>query len=138
MVSVAEARLPLWHLAFLNPRMARARALAEDYMLFGAYPGGRAAEVEEGLRGVLEYQRGRPLPAAGAHRVWGERFFPIAPSHPTPSPTRELIHISELSEALVEAESRSPHAAVQGTIARAGEALLLIFDARKEDWASSR
>jgi hypothetical protein len=62
----------------------------------------------------------------------------MAPSHPAPSHTRELIHISELSEALVEAESRSPHAAIQGTVARAGEALLLIFDARKEDWVSSR
>src|SRR3712207_1846483 len=73
-VDAAEARLPLWHLAFLNPRMARARGLAEDYTLFGAYEaGGRAAEA--GLGGVFESQRGRVLPPAEAHRAWGERFF---------------------------------------------------------------
>ena len=45
-VNAAEARLPLWHLAFLNPLMARARGLAEDYTIFGAYPGGSAAQAE--------------------------------------------------------------------------------------------
>ena len=134
-VSVAQARLPLWHLAFLNPRMAHARGLAEDYLLFGAYPEEHAVEAEAGLRGVFESQRGHALAAAKAYRAWGERFFPVAPSHPTPSPARELVHLSKLSEGLVDAESRSPHAAVQGTVARSGEVLLLTFDARKEDWA---
>lgn len=99
----------------------RGWGLAEDYTLFGAYDaGGRAAGAEAGLRGVFEAQRGHALPVAGAHRAWGERFFPVAPSHPTPSPTRELVHLSELPEALAQAESRSPRAAVQGTVARSG------------------
>jgi FAD/FMN-containing dehydrogenase len=131
-VSVAEARLPLWHLAFLNPRMARARGLAENHLLFGAYPGEHAAQAENSLRGVLESQHGRTLPAAEAYRAWGERFFPVAPSHPAPSPTRELVQLSKLSEGLVDAESRSPHAAVQGTVARSGEVLLLTLEDREE------
>ena len=135
-VSAAEARLPLWHLAFLNPRMARARGLAEDYTLFGAYEAGeRAAEAEAGLGSVFESQGGRALPAAGAHRAWGERFFPVAPSHPTPSSTRELVHLSDLGGALVRAEGGSSHTAVQGTVARSGEVLLLILDAQEEEWA---
>jgi hypothetical protein len=126
--------VPLWHLAFLNPRMAHARSLAEDYMVFGAYPGERAAEAEAGLRSAFESQHYRALPAAEAHRAWGERFFPVAPSHPTPpSPTRELVRLSKLSEGLVDAERRSPHAAVQGTVARSGEVLLLSFDTREDD-----
>jgi FAD/FMN-containing dehydrogenase len=132
-VDAAEARLPLWHLAFLNPRMAHARGLAEDYTLFGAYDaGGRAAEAEADLRGVFESHRGHALPAAEAHRAWGERFFPVAPSHPTPSSTRELVHLSGLPGALVGAESRPPRAAVQGTVARSGEVLLLSINAREE------
>ena len=110
-VKVAEARSPLWHLALLNPLMARARGLVEDYIIFGAYPSGSAAE---------------------AHRAWGERFFPVAPSRPTPSPTREIVHLPELPEALVRAESRSPRAAVQGTVARLGEVLLLGIDASED------
>src|SRR5918995_4773230 len=35
---LVEAKVPLWHLALLNPGMARARSLGEDYLIFGAYP----------------------------------------------------------------------------------------------------
>ena len=58
----------------------RGWGLAEDYTLFGAYDaGGRAAGAEAGLRGVFGAQRGHALPVAGAHRAWGERFFPLHP-----------------------------------------------------------
>ncbi len=36
---VVEAGVPLWHLAFLNPEMARLRGLGENHLLFGAYLG---------------------------------------------------------------------------------------------------
>jgi FAD/FMN-containing dehydrogenase len=81
---LSRSGVQLWHLAFVNPAMARARRLEEDYLLFGAYPQERAFEVEAGLREAVESHGGRVLPAAQAHRVWGERFFPVAPSHPTP------------------------------------------------------
>jgi FAD/FMN-containing dehydrogenase len=120
-----EARPPLWHLALLNPAMARARASAEAYVLFGAYEREHEEEVEAPLRGVVESHRGRALGAADAHRVWGERFFPVAPSRPTPEPTdRVLVGARDLSKVL----ERLSRKAVQGTVARSGEVLVLAFD----------
>ena len=76
--------VPLWHVGFLSPEMVRTRGLGEEYLLFGAYPGERGAAVEDALREVASSVGGTPLPPAEAYRAWGERFFPIAPSHPTP------------------------------------------------------
>ena len=123
---LSRSGVPLWHLAFVNPVMTRARWFEADYLLFGAYPQERAPEVEAGLRDAIEPHRGRILPAAQAHRVWGERFFPVAPSHPTPSPlARELISAEELPETLSRESFRPGHAALQGTVARSAEVLLL-------------
>jgi FAD/FMN-containing dehydrogenase len=120
-----EARPPLWHVALLNPAMSRARASAEAHVLFGAYAGEREAEVAGPLGGVVEAHRGRLLGAADAHRVWGERFFPVAPSHPTPEPAdRVLADVEELPKVLERLQSK----AVQGTVARSGEVLVLAFD----------
>ena len=127
-----EAEVPLWHLAFLNPEMARARGLAESYLLFGAYPRGRAAEVEDGLREVLESCRGRIMPVAEAYRAWGERFFPMVPYHPFPAPVREFVSVARLSEAL--GEDHPGRFAIQGTVARSGEVLLLTFDPGEDGW----
>ena len=128
--TIFEARPPLWHVAFLSPAMARARNLGEDFLLFGAYPGERKDRVEGDLRGVLERARGDALAAADAYRAWGERFFPVAPSHPTPVPTdRVLVAVEDLANVL----DRFSPKAVQGTVARSGEVLLLAFDAHRED-----
>jgi FAD/FMN-containing dehydrogenase len=123
---LTRSGVPLWHLAFVDPTMARARRLGEGYLLFGAYPQERAHEVEAGLRDAIEPHRGRVLATAQAHRVWGERFFPVAPSHPTPGPlTREVISVEELPAALGRESSRLEDAALQGTVARSAEVLLL-------------
>jgi glycolate oxidase len=120
-----EARPPLWHLALLDPTMSRARASAEVYVLFGAYAREQEAEVAEPLRRIVESYRGSVLGAADAHRVWGERFFPVAPSHPTPEPTdRVLVEARDLPKVL----ERLSGKAVQGTVARSGEVLVLAFD----------
>lgn len=129
---IIEAVIPLWHLAFLNPEMARARGLAETYLLFGAYPRERSVDVEEGLRRVVEPRRGRILPAAEAYRVWGERFFPMVPPHPLPNAVREFISVAQLPEAL--GEDHPGRVAIQGTVARSGEVLLLKFDPGEEGW----
>ncbi len=81
--SLHEAGVPLWHLAFLDPGMVRARGLGDGYLLFGAYPEERAPVVEGALRETFGSHRGRILPAAESYRAWGERFFPMAPSRPT-------------------------------------------------------
>jgi FAD/FMN-containing dehydrogenase len=123
--TIFEARPPLWHVAFLSPPMARARNLGENFLLFGAYPGDRKERVEGDLHSVLERARGDALAAADAYRAWGERFFPVAPSHPTPLPTdRVLVRVEDLAKVL---DQISPKA-VQGTVARSGEVLLLAFD----------
>lgn len=77
-----EARPPLWHVELLNP----ARATVEAYVLFGAYAREHETEVAGPLRGILESHRGRVLGAADAHRVWGERFFPLPLRTQPPSP----------------------------------------------------
>jgi FAD/FMN-containing dehydrogenase len=125
---VAEAGVPLWHLAFLNPEMARIRGLGEDYLLFGAYPRERAAEVEEGLRSTIEPHGRRVLGTAESYRVWGERFFPAVPRQPIPKATREFVSVAELRETLSDARDRPGGVAIQGTVARSREVLLLTFD----------
>jgi FAD/FMN-containing dehydrogenase len=129
--SIFEAGAPLWHLAFLSPAMAHARGLGEDHLLFGAYPGERAATIEKTLRDVASSYRGRELPSADAYRVWGERFFPVAPSRPTPAPVeRMLVPLAGIAQRL----ESDPSEAVQGTVARSGEVLMLAFDALEEGW----
>ena len=134
---VAEAGTPLWHLAFLNPRMAHARTLGEEHLLFGVYPRERAAEVEERLLDILESCRGRPLGTAEAYRVWGQRFFPVVPTQPTPNAVRELVSVGTLPEVLGGAGVHPEGIALQGTVARTGEVLLLSFDTHEEGWADA-
>lgn len=131
---VFSAGTPLWHLAFLSPEMTHARKLGEEYLLFGAYPGERATDVEDVLRESAASHRGRILAPADAYRVWGERFFPIAPSRPTPRYERALVHVEEISESLGADGGRRGGLALQGTVARSGEVLLLTLDPREREW----
>jgi len=124
--------VPLWHLAFLNPEMTRARSLGEDFLLFGAYPAERAAAVEEALADAFGTRGGRALPAADAHRAWGERFFPVAPSRPTPAAERALVPLTALAEVLGGGRD-DRRTAAQGTVARSGEVLLLNLELGEGD-----
>ena len=124
--------VPLWHLAFLSPEMARLRGLGEDHLLFGAYPGERGAAVEKALGEVTSAAGGSVLSPTDAYRAWGERFFPIAPSRPTPVLSeRAFIRIGEVAAAL----KGHANEAVQGTVARSGEVLMLAFDPGQEGQA---
>jgi hypothetical protein len=125
-IETLRGSVPLWHLSFLNAPMANASGLGEEHLISGAYPGERTGMVESALRELAASREGRVLPLADAHRGWGERFFPVAPSHPTPVLTdRAFISIAEVPGAL----TGRPTKAVQGTVARSGETLLLAFDA---------
>jgi hypothetical protein len=133
---IAEVGLPLWHLAFLNPGMARARNLGGNFLLFGAYPAERAGEVEDRLQSVVGSSRGRTLSAAEAHRAWGERFFPVTPSVLSPrfpALSRDLVSLVDFPQKLSEVEDRPGNAAIQGTVARSGEVLLLSLEDHEED-----
>jgi FAD/FMN-containing dehydrogenase len=132
--AVTEAGVPLWHLAFLNPEIARVRDLGENHLLFGAYPRGRAPEVEEALRSTIKLYGGRVLATVEAYRVWEERFFPAVTRQPIPKVTREFVSVAELPEAFSGAQGRVGHLAIQGTVARSGEVLLLSFDTHQKGW----
>jgi FAD/FMN-containing dehydrogenase len=132
---IAEVGLPLWHLAFLNPGMAHARNLGGSFLLFGAYPAERVGEVEDRLQSVIGSSRGRTLSAAEAHRAWGERFFPVTPSVLSPrfpDLSRDLVSLVDFPQKLSEVEDRPGNAAIQGTVARSGEMLLLSLDDHEE------
>jgi FAD/FMN-containing dehydrogenase len=133
-MGMIEARVPLWHLGLLDPQMSYARSLGEEHLLFGAYPQERGAALEENLRHIIEAYQGRILGAAEAYRVWGQRFFPVAPSHPTPSASREFVSVGNLLEVFGEAVSRPEHTALQGSVARTGEVLLLSVDTHGLGW----
>ena len=126
-----DTSVPLWHLAVLNPAMARARKLGTMHLMFGAYPRERTEKVENRLRSVVESNQGRLLPAAYAHRAWGERYFPIRLSILPPGLSREFSTVAELSQRLEQVEDSATSVALQGTIARSGEILLLTLDARE-------
>jgi len=131
---VLEGGPPLWHLALLNPGMADARNLVEDYLLCGAYSAERAGEIAGGLRSADASSQGHALSAAEARRAWGERFFPVTRSvlpPRFPSVSRGLVSLAELPEKLSGATDHTGHA-VQGTVARSGEVLLLTLDAQVE------
>jgi FAD/FMN-containing dehydrogenase len=127
---IFRAGASLWHLGFLSPEMARIRGLGEEYLLFGAYPGERDGQAGPALQEVASSTGGRMLPSREAYRVWGERFFPVAPSHPTPTLSdRAFVPVTETSAFLKERSAM----AVQGTVASSGEVLLLAFDPGEEN-----
>src|SRR5215207_1266089 len=135
LAGIAEVRLPLWHLAFLNRGMAHARNLGENFLLFVAYPAERAGEVEGRLQSVVGSSRGRTLSAAEAHRAWGERFFPVTPSVLPPRfpvLSRDMVSLVDFPQKLSEVEDRPGNAAIQGTVARSGEVLLLSLEDHEE------
>ena len=125
---VAGSSVPLWHLAFLNSAMSHARALGEDYLLFGAYPRERETKIASPLREAVEASSGRVLAVAEAYRVWGERFFPVTPSvlpSTLANVRRRLISVEDILKALKDAAGSD---ALQGTVARSGEVLLLTME----------
>jgi len=92
----------------------------------------RATSIKEALEDVPAVRRGRVLPPSDAYRIWNERFYPIIPSHPTPHVDRTLTSVSEVAGALGVGQDRPVETAVQGTVSRSGEVLLLTFDPNEE------
>ena len=127
-----QGGVPLWHLAFLNAAMARARSFEGGHVLFGAYPKERAPWVEPAFQRAVESRRGRVLAREEADRTWERRFFPVGPLGPTPTPGRAFVQGARLAEALAEIERRLAGVAIQGTVSRWGEVSLLAFDPAKE------
>ena len=121
---LVESTAPLWHLGFVNPVMASARGLGTLYVLFGAYPDQRGGEAWRDLRRVINAHGGIEFDSRESSRVWGERFFPVAPSHPTPGISREFVLLQDL-QGVLETRSSKP---LQGTVSGSGEILLLTLE----------
>src|ERR687886_281704 len=132
MLGIYRAGVPLWHLGLQNAAMAQARGHEGKHLLFGAYPEERAPKVEEPLWRQIEPHRGRRLPLTEAYRVWGTRFFPVSPSTKTPTPSGMLVSVEQLTPALRKYENVPETSALQGSISRSGEAVLLAVDLRHE------
>lgn len=125
--SLLERRPPLWHLGFMNQPMARAMRSREEYLIFGAYPASGAAAAESELAQTLSENHGRLFDPAEAYRMWGGRFFPVAPARPTPAPGRVLVPASRIGAVLDHFRSGPAELAVLGSVARDGFALVLTF-----------
>lgn len=125
--SLLERRPPLWHLGFMNPPMASAMLSREEYLIFGAYPASGAAAAESELAQTLSESRGSPLDPAEAYRIWGGRFFPVAPARPTPAPGRVLVPASRIGAVIDNPRSGFTEPALLGSVARDGSALVLTF-----------
>ena len=115
--------VPAWHVGFLGPAMAAMRGFSPAHLMFGAYPGHRFEELDEVFNPAIAGHDGERLDSRSAHRVWGERFYPVTPPHPTPSVDRRFTTTDGLLASLEEG------VAVQGTLARSGEVLLLGIEA---------
>jgi len=127
-LNLYQGGVPLWHLAFLNAAMARARSLEEEHVLFGAYPEERADRIEPALLSAVGSHRGRVLSRQDARRIWEGRFFPASPSEPAPTPGRAFVQGARLAPTLTQLERKLVGVAIQGTVARMGEVSLLAFD----------
>ena len=127
-VNLYEGGARLWHLAFLNAAMARARGLEGGHVLFGVYNGERAAWVERALRKAVESNGGRGFPREEAEVVWERRYFAAGASGPLRTPGCAFVQAARLAPTLVQLERKLAGVAIQGTAARWGEVALLAFD----------
>jgi FAD/FMN-containing dehydrogenase len=129
---IRQAGVRLWHLGLLNAVMAHARGQEGRCLLFGAYPAERGPEAEGPLWAKIEAGGGRRLPAAAAYRLWAERFFPVDPARATPFPDGMLVQVDRLASALQRFENMPEPVALQGSVSRSGEVVLLSLDAGNE------
>ena len=67
------------------------------------------------------------LTSAEAYRSWGARFFPAGLTGDLPSPASAVVPAPGLEEALPRLAKETPNLAVQGSVARGGEVLLISF-----------
>lgn len=96
-------------------------------MLFGTHDGERGGEIEAALERTISVHRGKLLSSAEAYRSWGARFFPAGLTGDLPVPTPAMVPIPGLEEIHLRLQDEAAHLAVQGTISRGGETLLIAF-----------
>lgn len=121
---ISETDLGLWHLGFVNAVRADTGGLPGGHLLFGARHDDTGQET---LERAVSRHSGELLPPAEAFRVWGERFFPVGIPGDLPLPARAVTPVSGLTGLLEALELEAAGLALQGTVARNGEVLVLAF-----------
>ena len=123
--AVVKARVPVWSVNFINPKMAALKNIVpprhlhdeehhdppqipEKYIAIFVYPESRAAEVEPALR---EQVNGDWLDDEIAAHEWEDRFNLMKVKRLGPSiiPTEVLIPLDKLAEGLSEIETAIKH-----------------------------
>jgi glycolate oxidase len=123
--SIADEHPPLWHLGLAHPTLPGGPE--EGYVLYGTHAGEIGGRIEAALDRAVSGHRGKMLSPAEAYRSWGARFFPAGPAGDLPTPATATVQVLSLGEALLRLEDEAAHLAVQGTVARGGEVLLITF-----------
>ena len=120
--AVYDAKLPLWSVSFINPRMADLKnkippklehghpihdehrpTLPESYIVLFVAPASQKTEAEKPLTDLIQAQNGKLLPDDIAHHEWEERF--------------NLMHVKRLGPSLVPAEVVVPLTGLAGALA---------------------
>jgi hypothetical protein len=96
-------------------------------MILGCRSAACRVSAESELAQTLSESHGRSFDPAEAYRMWGGRFFPVAPARPTPAPGRVLVPASRIGAVLDYLRSGPTELAVLGSVARDGSALVLTF-----------
>jgi glycolate oxidase len=126
-VSIAEERLPLWHLGFADPALLLSGTPAQGQVLFGTHAGELGGEIGARLERLVSDYGGTTLSTAEAYRAWGARFFPAGAHGALPTPAPALLPVAGLERALPEIRSDAGRLVAQGTVGRDGETLLTTF-----------
>ncbi len=145
---IAEEKIPLWSVSFINPTMARLKnqrpprlehghpvheerpKLPESYLAMFAYPASREGEVKESLERIIAHNGGELLAPELAEHEWEERFkvMHIKRLGPSLIPTEVIVPLKNLSEALQDLEGsiRQP-LVIEGMLAKAEEPLAVLL-----------
>ncbi len=141
---VAEQRLKLWSASFINPYMAKLKdglrlpgerfppEIAGAYLATFVFPAGETS-IRTTLDELIVSHHGRRLAQGLSARLWQERFdIPkIRQSAPSPIPTKVIIPLISLKNALENSFQIRPPLAVEGLILqdkdKSAQAVLLGF-----------
>jgi Fe-S oxidoreductase/FAD/FMN-containing dehydrogenase len=136
--------LPLWHAGFFNPTAARLKnmvparthhgephprpVLPESYIMMMACPESRAAEVEPGLKAIVQAAGASWLPDGIRDHEWQDRFNPMKAKRIGPSivPAEVIIPLSSLSLFFSRLDLFiKPPVVVEATVVKGEEVVLL-------------
>ncbi len=120
-----EARLPLWSMSFINPKMAELKNMVpprhlhdaphhdpphipEKYVGLFVYPASRSEDVASSLREIVAQAGGQWLEQEVVAHEWEERFnlMKVKRLGPAVIPSEVVVPLDNLAEALLEIEEQ--------------------------------